>query len=120
VFSDFLTDIDELEAPLQRMRYDQHEVVLFQVMHHDELAFDMEGMIKFVGLESPDEVVTQPDELRPTYLKALKAHQEKLHELCLRNRIEHVLCDTSKNMATALLDYLHQRGVMRRRRVVRA
>ncbi|MCG8583467.1 MAG: DUF58 domain-containing protein [Pirellulales bacterium] len=120
IFSDFLTDIDELEAPLQRMRYDQHEVVLFQVMHHDELEFDMEGMVKFVGLETTDEVVTQPDELRRNYLKALEAHQEKIRELCLRNRIEYVLCDTSQNMATALLDYLHQRGLMRRQRAARA
>jgi uncharacterized protein (DUF58 family) len=120
IFSDFLTDVDELEAPLQRMRFDQHEVVLFQVLHHDELEFDMEGMIKFVGLESPEEVLTQPDELRRTYLKALEAHQTKLRDLCLRNRIEHVLCDTSHNMAAALLDYLHQRGLMRKQRLARA
>ena len=116
IFSDFFTDVDELEAPLQQMRFDQHEVVLFQVMHHDELEFDMEGMIKFVGLESSDEVLTQPDELRRTYLRALEAHQENLREVCLRNRIEYVLCDTSLNMASALLDYLHQRGLSRRQR----
>jgi hypothetical protein len=120
VFSDFLTDVDELESPLQRMRFDQHEVVLFQVMHHDELEFDMEGMIKFVGLETSEEVLTQPDELRRMYLKALEAHQTKLRDLCLRNRIEYVLCDTSHNMAEALLDYLHQRGLMRKQRLARA
>ena len=48
VFSDFFTDLDALEAALQRMRYHRHEVVLFQVMHHDELAFEFDGMIKFV------------------------------------------------------------------------
>ena len=37
IFSDFFTDLDALEAALQRMRYNRHEVVLFQVMHHDEL-----------------------------------------------------------------------------------
>ena len=117
IFSDFFTDLDELEAPLQQMRFDQHEVVLFQVLHHDELEFDMEGMIKFVGLESSEEILTQPDELRRTYLKALKEHHENLKDLCLRNRIEYVLCDTSHNMASALLDYLHQRGLSRRQRV---
>ena len=57
VFSDFFTDLDALEAALQRMRYNQHEVVLFQVMHHDELAFEFDGMIKFVGLEIPEELL---------------------------------------------------------------
>ena len=42
IFSDFFTDLDALEAALQRMRYNRHEVVLFQVMHHDELAFEFE------------------------------------------------------------------------------
>src|SRR6202020_843917 len=50
IFSDFFTDLDALEAVLQRMRYHRHEVVLFQVMHHDELAFELNGMIKFIGL----------------------------------------------------------------------
>src|SRR6185437_2390395 len=40
VFSDFFTDLDALEAVLQQMRYHRHEVVLFQVLHHDELTFD--------------------------------------------------------------------------------
>ncbi len=72
VFSDFFTDLDALEAALQRMRYSRHEVVLFQVMHHDELAFDFNGMIKFVGLEIPQEMLAQPNELRQGYLRALK------------------------------------------------
>ena len=42
IFSDFFTDLDPLEAALQRMRYHRHEVVLFQVMHHDELAFEFD------------------------------------------------------------------------------
>ena len=51
IFSDFFTDLASLEPALQRLRYNRHEVVLFQVMHHDELAFEFDGMIKFVGLE---------------------------------------------------------------------
>ena len=64
IFSDFFTDLDPLEPALQRMRYNRHEVVLFQVMHHDELAFEFDGMTKFVGLEMPEELLAQPDELR--------------------------------------------------------
>src|SRR5438105_1600419 len=37
IFSDFFGDLGPLESVLQRLRYDHHEVVLFQVMHHDEL-----------------------------------------------------------------------------------
>ena len=33
IFSDFFGDPDELESALHRMRYNKHEVVLFQIMH---------------------------------------------------------------------------------------
>ena len=46
------------------MRYRKHEVVLFQVMHHDELAFEFDEMTKFVGLEIPEELMAQPDRIR--------------------------------------------------------
>ncbi len=50
IFSDFLTDVESLEPVLQRMRYNNHEVVLFHVLHHHEVAFDFTGMVKFKGL----------------------------------------------------------------------
>jgi len=55
VFSDFFTDLEALEPVLQRMRYHRHEVVLFQIMHHDELVFPLDGMTRFVGLEVSDQ-----------------------------------------------------------------
>jgi len=116
VFSDFFTDLDALEAVLQRMRYSRHEVVLFQVMHHDELAFEFDGMIKFVGLELPEELLTQPVELRDGYLKALKRFNDRFDEMCQRNRVERVLVDTSRDMGEVFVDYLNQRSLKNRGR----
>src|SRR5579859_3558687 len=72
IFSDFFTDLTALEEALQRLRYQNHEVVLFHVMHRDELAFDFTGQIKFVGLEAPDELLMQPEDLRARYLAAVE------------------------------------------------
>ncbi len=116
IFSDFFTDLDSLEAALQRMRYHRHEVVLFQTLHHDELNFDFEGMTKFVGLEIPEELLTQPDALRRAYLRALGQFNEKLEELCQRNRIERVVGDTSRDMGQVFGDYLNQRSRLNRGR----
>jgi uncharacterized protein (DUF58 family) len=110
IYSDFFTDLEELEPALQRLRYNRHEVVLFQVLHHDEIAFDMDGMIKFVGLEMPEQVLTQPEELRRGYLQAFDRFNTQLDEICQRNRIERVVVDTSRNMAELFVDYLNQRG----------
>jgi uncharacterized protein (DUF58 family) len=112
VFSDFFTDLPPLERALQRMRYHRHEVVLFHVLHHDELNFQFEGMIKFVGLEDTDELLMQPEDLRAAYLRVFQRYEKQLEDLCQRNRIERVRVDTSRNMGEVLVDYLNQRSLV--------
>ena len=116
IFSDFFTELNSLEAALQRLRYHRHEVVLVEIMHHDELAFEFDGMVKFVGLEIPDELLTQPDELRRAYLRALGQFNEQLADICQRNRIERVPVDTSRDMGQVFVDYLNQRSRLNRGR----
>jgi len=116
IFSDFFTDLNALEAALQRMRYNRHEVVLFHVMHHDELTFQFDGQVKFVGLEIPEELLTQPTELRVAYLKALHRYTDRFAELCAQNRIERVPVDTSLDMGGVFVDYLNQRSLLNRGR----
>lgn len=116
IFSDFFTDLDQLEDVLQRMRYSRHEVVLYQVLHHDELHFEFDGMIKFVGLELPEELLTQPNELRRSYLQALQRFNDRFDEMCQQNRVERVLVDTSRDMGEVFVDYLNQRSLRNRGR----
>ncbi len=116
LFSDLFTDPDALEPPLQRMRYNRHEVVLFQVMHHDELAFEFDDMTKFVGLEIPEELLAQPDQVRRAYLRAVERFNGRIEEICQRNRIERVVVDTSRNLGLVLADYLNQRSRLNRGR----
>ncbi len=116
VFSDFFTDLEALEPALQRMRYNQHEVVLFHVLHHDELYFEFDGMVKFLGLEIDEEFLSQSEDIRAGYLRALKNFNQKFDELCQRNRIERVEVDTRRNMAEVLIDYLNQKTRLRRAR----
>ena len=115
VLSDFFVDdLDSLEAALQRMRYSRHEVVLVQILHHHELAFEFDGMIKFVGLESDDELLAQTEDLRRGYLKALAQFNEEFEQLAQRNRCERVVVDTSRPVRETLLDYLHKRTMLQR------
>jgi uncharacterized protein (DUF58 family) len=116
LLSDFFTDLESLESAIQRMRYNRHEVVLFQVLHHDELHFEFDGMVKFVGLELPEELTTQPELLRREYLRALTQFNTALEDLCHRNRVERVLVDTSRDMGQVFADYLNQRSRLNRGR----
>lgn len=116
IFSDFFCDLDAFEPVLQRLRYAYHEVVLFQVMHHDEVEFDFDGMVKFVGLEIPDEYLVQPEALRKGYLAALNRFNEKFESIAQRNGCERVLVDTSRNMREVFIDYLNRRSLLNRGR----
>ena len=110
IFSDFFGDLTSVENAVHRLRYQKHEVVLFQILHHDELAFEFDGMVKFVGLEIPDELLTQPEELRQAYLEAFGKYQRTLEELSQQNGCELVQVDTSRPMGELFIDYLHQRS----------
>lgn len=116
IFSDFFTDLDALETALQLMCYNRHEVVLFQVMHHDELAFEFDGMIKFMGLEVPEELLAQPEDLRAAYLDAVARFNLRFEQMCQRNRIERILVDTGRDMSEVFVDYLNQRSLLNRGR----
>jgi len=116
IFSDFFGDLDGVEAAVQRMRYSRHEIVLFQIMSHDELYFDMNGMIKFVGLEIPDELLAQPDDLRRGYLAAVERHNGRLEDIAQRNNCERILIDTRRDMGAVLVDYLNKRSLLNRGR----
>ena len=116
IFSDFFTELDPLESALQQMRYNRHEVVLFQTMHHDELFFEFDEMTRFMGLEIPEQLLAQPDRIRRGYLRAMQRFNEQLEALCQRNRVERVLVDTSHDMGTVLVDYLNQRSRLNRGR----
>ena len=110
IISDFLVDLENLEDALQRLRYDNHEVVLMHVMHQDELHFDIDGMVRFIGLEDPEQLLTRPYDIRDAYLDAVKRFMEEFQKLCDANRCEYVLCDTSKDLGTTFAQYLQRRS----------
>jgi hypothetical protein len=86
------------------------------VIHHDELAFEMDGMVKFVGLEVPEELLAQTDDLKRAYLAAVKKFNNQFQEIAQRNGCERVLVDTRRSMSELFIDYLNQRSMLNRGR----
>ena len=69
-----------------------------------------------MGLEIPEELLAQPDQIRSRYLQAVQRFNGELQAICQRNRIEHLLVDTSRNMGEVLVDYLNRRSLLNRGR----
>ncbi|HCK72090.1 MAG TPA: DUF58 domain-containing protein [Planctomycetaceae bacterium] len=113
IFSDFFVDLEDLEDSIRRLRYNNHEVVLFQVMHHDELHFDIDGMVRFIGLEDADQYLTRPRDIRDGYLEAMNRFNELLEQICDHNGCERILCDTDNNLGETFALYLQRRMATR-------
>ena len=71
--------------------------------------------LKAAGLEIDRKYLTRPEDIREAYLDSLHRFNDRLEAICDANRCERLLCDTSRNLGELFADYLHQRGLRRRR-----
>ena len=111
VLSDFFGDVDELEQGIQRLRYDRHEVLLFHVLHEDELRFPFEGMLRVVGLESDDTFPLAAEDVRGEYLNLFQRFRERVQLIADQNHCEYILASTANPLANLLSDYLNERSL---------
>lgn len=109
LISDCFDDVESILGGLQHLRFGGHEVVVFHILHPDEIDFPFNGMVKFDGMEEKLHVLTRPQLVRPTYLQALEKYLKELQEGCERNRCDYVLMNTGKPLAETLTAYLAKR-----------
>jgi uncharacterized protein (DUF58 family) len=114
LISDCFDRVEDLLRGLQNLRFRGHEVVVFHVLHHDELEFPFEGTTRFDGLEVVQQLMTRPQLIRPAYLRAVRAYLDELRRGCDAHRCDYVLLDTSKPLGPALSEYLAGRLRVRR------
>jgi len=103
-------DIDELEKGIQRLRYDRHEVLLFHVLHEDELRFPFEGMLRIVGLENDNSFPLAAEDIRSEYLSLFRQFREQVQAIAEQNHCEYILTSTANPLANLLSDYLNERS----------
>jgi uncharacterized protein (DUF58 family) len=113
LISDCFDNVAALLTGLQHLRFQGHEVMVFHVLHPDEIGFPFEGMMRFIGLEEHKQLLTRPQLIRPAYLRALRAFLSELQAGCEANRCDYILMDTSRPLADALTEYLARRQRVR-------
>lgn len=111
LFGDLLGDLQPLAPALQRLRFDQHAVALFQVLHPWELRFDLEGQVRFCGLEGEPTLDCSASDVRDAYLAALAEHQKSLADTCAHLQVEHLVLDTSRPASQVLAISLDRKMV---------
>ncbi|MBM4019828.1 MAG: DUF58 domain-containing protein [Planctomycetes bacterium] len=104
--SDLLLDLGSLTRALQHFRHKRHEVVVFQVLHEDELVFPFQDNTMFRGLEVEQQILTEPRALRKAYLEALDGFLGRVRRTCADLGIDYMLMSTHDPLDAALASYL--------------
>jgi len=115
LFSDLFLDPDDLGKALNQFRLRRHEVIVFHIMHNDELTFPFEDNTLFRGLETGAELHTEPRALQKSYLEAVDRYMQRVKKVCAAAGVDHVLMDTSKPVGNVLSTYLNFRAKSRRK-----
>lgn len=115
VLSDLFVDRAALSEMLKQFRVRRHEVVMFHVMHDDELTFPFNDNTLFKGLEVDQQLQTEPRALRRSYLEVVEKFIEDVKKECAASGVDYVLMNTSDPLDAVLATYLTFRQRTRRR-----
>ena len=110
IFSDCFCDIGDLMASLQHLVFQHHDVVLFHVLDPQELNFKFDRPLRFVDLEGPTSLVTEPSVIRDEYLKHFRQFLDTIQKGCREFSIDYRRVLTTDNYEKTLADFLIERS----------
>lgn len=109
VFSDLLTDREQIFKGLEMLRHRRHDVMVFHVLDDDELTFPFGGMTRFEGLEELPHLFCDPKALRESYLEVLEEYLVEVRRGCTRLGVDYALVRTSDYLDAILSRFLFSR-----------
>jgi uncharacterized protein (DUF58 family) len=114
LLSDLFLPVPALREALKQLRLRRHEVIVFHVLHNDELNFPFDDNTLFRGLEEPVELHTEPRALRRAYLDSLGRFLDEVRRTCAQSGVDYVLMNTQEPLDAVLGSYLSFRQKLRR------
>ena len=115
LLSDLFLPPQTLAASLQQFRLRKHEVIVFHVMHADELTFPFDDNTLFRGLEEPVQLHADPRALRASYLAGVERFLAETRKTCASAGVDYVLVNTREPLDAVLSGYLAFRQKVRRK-----
>ena len=113
LFSDLVEQesTDELFEALQHLKYNKHEVLLFNVTdHRQEREFDFRNQpYRFVDLETAEHLKFSPQDLKTNYRKAVSDYFEEMRVRCGQYHIDLAEADINEDFKQVLYTYLLKR-----------
>ena len=107
--SDLLTREEDVIKNLKLLCTRGMEIILFHVLHRDEMTLPFEGDIVFESLEDDPPVGLDPQELREDYQKMMAEKIKSLRTNCAGLGIDYVFVQTDQPLEQVLSYYLLRR-----------
>ena len=109
LFSDLLEPAESLTSGLKHLRFDGHEVLVFQVLDRDEVEFPFQEPKIFRDLETGMRRQISPGQARAPYLAKFRAFMEAHLKQLQSLEMSHCLVRTDANPLHALAHFLAER-----------
>lgn len=110
VVSDFFTEVEPLLGAIQHLRFQKHDLAVFQLLDRMESDFKFDRPVRFVDLESPFSMVTEPAIVREEYLREFNRHRERLRGGCLEYNADYRQVVTDEDYEPVLAGFLTERA----------
>ncbi len=110
LISDLFDDPKSIIKGIQHLRYRRHDLILLQVLDHDEMYFPFDNTTLFKGLEEMGELIVEPRALRTAYLEEFQKHTQYLRNECHKMHVDYVQVDTSLPLDVTLPGFLADRA----------
>jgi uncharacterized protein (DUF58 family) len=115
LLTDALDDPEALLAALQRLRVRRHDATVIQILDRREVEFPYDRMTEFRHPETGRRIVGHPASLRERYLERLRAHVEKIREICRKSEADHLFVHTGDDLRKLLALHFIRRLLRRSR-----
>lgn len=109
LITDLLDDPEKVMLGLQHFRHEKHEVVLFHILDQEEIDFSYNKKTRFIDMETGEEIITQPWEIKKIYQKKIEEMKAYYSSKCHTSYIDYVPVTTSTPYDKVLFAYLIKR-----------
>lgn len=109
LFSDLLTEPEQVVPALHHLRFRGHDLIVFQVLDHAERVLPFEGQVTFEDPETGDRLEADPQAIRAAYVRELEAFVDDYRRQCQTVRADFTVVDNAMTFDKALIEFLVQR-----------
>lgn len=109
LISDLLANDDDIYKTLKLLRSRGLEVMLFHILHPDEVTLPFEGDIVFESLEDDPPIGLDPFEIREQYQRIIRGQIDFYQKNCAALGVDYLFLETSTPLEQALRYFLLRR-----------